>query len=171
MTDKTQPKRGRPRMPTNTKRAFNFRIRDDLRQRLTESAERAGRSLTEETEFRLNRDFAWEAAKGDIEQMVREAAKELEASRIKAIRAAGLTILREIDGKPTRAVVELERLLAEADGIARGMFGSGWVDDKAPPPLPTRSMSPEEVARLEEKLEELRRELRAATSGKSDKVA
>ena len=51
MTDVRQFKRGRPRTPA--KRAFNYRIRDDLRQRLIESAEKAGRSLTEEAEFRL----------------------------------------------------------------------------------------------------------------------
>jgi hypothetical protein len=168
MTDTRQPKRGRPRTPA--KRAFNFRIRDDLRQRLIESADKAGRSLTEEAEFRLNRDFAWEASKGDIDQMKIEAAKWEEAARIKALRAAGLTILREIDGRPTRAVVELERLLAESDGIARGLLGTGFVDDKAPPPLPTRPMTAEEAERALEELEKLKRWLVAA-SGKPDKVA
>ena len=166
MTDVRQFKRGRPRTPA--KRAFNFRIRDDLRQRLIESAEKAGRSLTEEAEFRLNRDFGWEATKGDIDQMKIEAAKWGEAARVKAIRAAGLTILREIDGKPTRAVVELERLLAEADGIARGLLGVGFVDDKAPPPLPTRPMTSEEAERA---LEEIKRMLAAAAADKADKVA
>ena|SRR5215471_21462554 len=169
MTDTGHPKRGRPRTPA--KRAFNFRIRDDLRQRLTESAEKAGRSLTQEAEFRLDRDFGWEATKGDIDQMRARAAAWEDASRIKAIRAAGLTILREIDGRPTRAVVELERLLAEADGIARGLLGTGFVDDKAPPPLPTRPMTPEEAQRALEELEQIKRWLQAAASDKPDKVA
>jgi hypothetical protein len=76
---------------------------------------------------------------------------------------------RAIDGKPTRAVVELERLLAEADGIARGLLGSGFVDDKAKAPLPTRSMTPEDDQRVLEMYEQLVRFIQARS--KSDKVA
>ena len=173
MTDpQEQPKRvrGRPRK-FGRRQNFNFRLTDDLRERLIKSAEYWGRSLSEEIEFRINRDFGWEATKDDIDHMRARAAAWEEDSRIKAIRAAGLTILREIDGRPTRAVVELERLIATADGIARGLLGAGFVDDKGPPPLPTRPMTPEEEQRVLEELEQLKRGLQAAAADKPNKVA
>jgi hypothetical protein len=146
-------------------------VRDQLRERLEKAAAASGRSVSEEIEHRLNRDFGWEATKGDIDHMRERAAAWEDASRIKAIRAAGLTILREIDGRPTRAVVELERLLAEADGIARGLLGTGFVDDKAPPPLPTRPMTPAEAQRALEELEQIKRLLQAAAAQKSGDAA
>jgi len=42
------------------------------------------------------------------------------------------------------------------------------VDDKAPPPLPTRPMTSEEAERA---LEEIKRMLAAAAADKADKVA
>ena len=62
MTEMKQAKRGRPRKLVKG-RHFNFRMTDDLRQRLTEAAEKAGRSLTEECELRLNRDFTSQLAR------------------------------------------------------------------------------------------------------------
>jgi hypothetical protein len=128
MTDATQG-RGRPAKPGKT--TFNFRISADLRQMLVAAAAKSGLSLTEEAELRLKRDFAWEAAKGDIEELKRQALVWADAARVKAIREAGVQILREIDGNPKRVILDLETLLAEADGIARGLR-SGF-EPEAPP--------------------------------------
>src|SRR5262245_44608494 len=123
MTDPEQdqpPKRGRGRPRVYGKRQnFNFRITEEMRQRLIESALENGRSLSEEIEFCLTSHFSWKATKQDIMKMLAEAAAQRSAARALAIRAAGLQILREIEGKPTRVIVDLETLLAEADGIQR----------------------------------------------------
>ena len=121
MTDAKKASRGRPRKPGKT--PFNFRMSESLRQRLSESAEQAGLSLTEEAELRLNRDFAWEASKQDIEAMKRDAAKLRDTEHLIALRLAGFQILRELDGRPTRVVVDLQSLLAEADGILARVAG------------------------------------------------
>ena len=115
MTDAKKASRGRPRKPGKT--PFNFRMSEGLRQRLAESAEKAGLSLTEEAELRLNRDFAWEAGKQDIEEMKRDSAKLRDTEHLIALRLAGFLILRETDGRASRVVVDLQSLLAEADGI------------------------------------------------------
>ena len=163
-------KRGRGRPPKYGKRRnFNFRLSEKARQALIKSAERAERSLSEELEFRVNRDLSWESAKGDIEEMRARAAAWESASMINAIRAAGLAILREIDARPLRVIVDLETLHAEADGIARGLRG-GFTDDKsAQPSNETRSRTADEERRLIEKekqlleeLEKTRRELHEA---------
>ena len=155
-----QPKRGRGRPSKYGKRRnFNFRLSEKAREALVKSAEKAERSLSEELEFRVNRDLGWEAAKGDIEEMRARAAAWESASMINAIRAAGLAILREIDARPLRVIVDLETLLAEADGIARGLRG-GFTDEKsAPPSNETRSRTADEERRLIEKEKQLLEEL------------
>ena len=180
MTDEQEPKRGRGRPRVYGKRQnFNFRLTDAIRQRLVDSALQAGRSLSEEIEFRIGRDFGWEATKQDIEEMKRRAALWEDASRVKAIRAAGLTILREIEGRPTRVIVDLETLLAEADGLMRGLR-SGWVDPKAPPTASeSRPMTKEEADRVLAQIDEIKRSIETArermaaedaAAGKADKV-
>jgi hypothetical protein len=115
-----------------------------------------------EIEFRIGRDFGWEATKQSIEEIERRAASWEDASRVKAIRAAGLTILREIEGRPTRVIVDLETLLAEADGIVRGLR-SGFIDDKAPPKVSERRpMTKEEADRVMAQIDEIKRRLDAA---------
>jgi hypothetical protein len=133
--------------------------------------------VSEEIEFRLLRDFGWEATKGDIDAMRAQAAALVSAARVQAIRAAGLVILREIEGKPTRAIIDLETLLAEADGLARGLRG-GFTTEDAPPPASgaPRSMTLEEEKRLLAELEESRRTIRdameqARSAGKPDEAA
>jgi hypothetical protein len=173
MTDAKQAKRGRPRKPGKT--PFNFRLPHDLRQRLVESAEKAGHSLTEEAEFRLRRDFGWEATKQDIEEIKRDAIKWRDAEQLTALRFVGLQILRETEGRPTRLIVDLQSLLAEADGIARGLR-AGFINEKAPI-SETRPMTPEE----ERQIDDIKRQLDAAkerlaaedaaAAGKDDKVA
>ena len=58
-TTTTKQKRGRPRKPDSEKRRNNvtIRMRDSLKRRLKESAVDAGRSLSEEIEFRLEKIF------------------------------------------------------------------------------------------------------------------
>jgi len=162
MTD-DQPKRGRGRPRVYGKRQnFAFRVTEETRQRLIESATQAGRSLSEEIEFRINRDLGWEATKNDIEEMKRRAVAWEDASRVKAIRAAGLQILREIEGQPTRAIVDLETLFAEADGIVRGLR-SGFTDKDAPPAVSeTHPMTKEEADRALAELDKIRRQIEAA---------
>ena len=105
----------------------------------------------------MKRDFGWEAAKNDIEEMKRRALLWEDAARVKALRAAGLPFLREIEGRPTRAIVDIETLLAEADGILRGLR-SGFVDPKAPPTVSEpRAMTQEEFERALAQIDEIRR--------------
>lgn len=177
MTDAKQAKRGRPRKHGKT--PFNFRMSDDLRQRLIESAEKAGRSLTEEAELRLNRDFAWEATKQDIDEMKRNATAWRDADHLSVLRLVGYQILRETNGRPTRVIVDLQSLLAEADGIARGLR-SGFIDDNAPGPSPSAERTADEERRLLEELEQIKRRIEEAiertraadeAASKSGKVA
>jgi hypothetical protein len=174
MTDPDQPlpkrPRGRPRK-YGKRQNFSFRLTDEMREVLVESAAKAGRSLSEEIEFRLNRDFGWEASKIDLDEMKKRAAAWEDAARVKAIRAAGLQILREIEGRPTRVIVDLETLLAEADGLARGIR-SGFFEGEAPPPVPQpRRMTIDEEQRLLEEIEQLKRSIAAMGKADDDKVA
>src|SRR5215472_8749222 len=113
MTDQDQPpKRLRGRPPKyageGKRQNFSFRITPDMRERLIAAVKQSGRSLSEEVEFRLNRDLNWEQTKGDIHKMFAEAAAIRSAAHVQALRAAGLMILRDIEGRPTRVVVDLE---------------------------------------------------------------
>src|SRR5215469_7496611 len=136
MTDQDQPPKKRPRgrppkyAGQGKRQNFSFRITEKMRERLIESVKQSGRSLSEEIEFRLNRDLDWEETKGEINKMLAEAAAIRSAAHVQALRAAGLMILRDIEARPTRVIVDLETLLAEADGIARGLRG-GFFDEKA----------------------------------------
>jgi hypothetical protein len=155
-----QPKKKRGRPPKFGKRRnFNFRLSEEARGRLVDSAHKEKRSLSEELEFRVNRDLNWEAAQGDIDQMKARAAAWENAAMINAIRAAGLAILREIDARPVRVIIDLETLLAETDGIARGLRG-GFIDAKSPEPSnEIRSRTADEERRLIEKERQLLEEL------------
>lgn len=139
---------------------LTFRLRGTLRDDLEKAADRAARSLSEEIEARLTRDFAWEAAQHDIGALRREAAAQVSAARVAALRAAGLMILRDAEGRPTRVVIDLETLLAEADGLARGLR-SGFIPPDSPPPEPPRPMTTEEAQTM---LAEIKRALDAAAS-------
>jgi len=178
MAKQQKPKRrGRP-AKFGPRRNFNFRLSEQLHERLTDCAAGAGRSLSEELEMRITRDFSWEDSKVDIERMKVQAAAALDTARVQAIRAAGLAILRDIDGRPTRVVVDLETILAESDGVARGLR-SGFVEDTTPAPTSeTRPMTAEEAQRLLEELELTRRKIdeaiertRAADAAAKGKVA
>jgi hypothetical protein len=163
VTDVDQEKRkrgGQPKPAAARKRNnLTFRTRDDLRERLERAAERSNRSVSEEIEFRLLRDFGWEAAKGDIDAMRAESAVLVSAARVQALRAAGFQILREIEGKPTRAVVDLDSLFAESAGVARGLR-SGFVPQDVPLPSDTpRPMTAKEENRVLKELEEIKRTL------------
>lgn len=169
MTDQDQPpKRPRGRPPKyagqGKRQNFSFRITEKMRERLIESVKESGRSLSEEIEFRINRDLGWEQTKSDINKLLAEAAAIRDAAYVHALRAAGLMILREIEGKPTRATVDLQTLLAEADGIARGLR-SGFIDDRAPPaPEQPRPMTAEEEQRLLQEIENIRRTIDEAVA-------
>jgi hypothetical protein len=152
MTDQDQPpKRPRGRPPKyagqGKRQNFSFRITEKMRERLIQSVKESGRSLSEEIEFRLDRDLNWEDTKGDINKMLAEATAIRSAARVQALRAAALIILRETEGRPTRVIVDLETLFAEADGIARAM-GAGFVAGESPPvPAAPRPMTDEEAQR------------------------
>ena len=136
MSDSAKKKVGRP---SKGKRGdITFRVSAELREKLEAAAVFNERSVSEEIEFRINRDFGWEATKQDIEEMKRRALVWEDASKAKAIRAAGLTILREIEGRPTRVIVDLETLLAEADGLMRGLGLAGLTKNRRPLPSPVR---------------------------------
>jgi len=167
MTDQDQPpKRLRGRPPKyagqGKRQNFSFRITEKMRERLIESVKESGRSLSEEIEFRINRDLGWEQTKSDINKMLAEAAAIRSAAYVHALRAVGLMILREIEGKPTRAVVDLQTLLAEADGLARGLR-PGFFEGESPPAIESpRPMTADEEKRLLDEIEQSKRMVRDA---------
>jgi hypothetical protein len=131
-----QPKKrkrgGQPKPPAERKRNnLTFRARDQLKAALESAAAASERSVSEEIEFRLNRDFSWEAGKQRIEQMIAETKAQLDASRIQAIRQAGFQIVRDGSGDVT-VNVSPELLLAEADGILRSGFVADENVDRSP---------------------------------------
>src|SRR5215472_17365539 len=105
------PKRPRGRPPKyagqGKRQNFSFRITPAVRERLIAAVRESGRSLSEEIEFRLSRDLNWEETKGDINKMFAEAAAIRSAAHVQALRAAGLVILRDIEARPTRVIVDL----------------------------------------------------------------
>lgn len=123
---------GQPKPAAERKRNnLTFRVRDQMRADLEAAAAASGRSVSEEIEYRLTRDFSWEAGKRQIEQMVAETKAHLDAARIQAIRQAGFQIVREAGGSVT-VNVSPEMLLAEADGILRSGFVAAENVDKSP---------------------------------------
>jgi len=161
-TEKPGRPRGRPRRYAPGRRpVLTFRIQEAMHNELMKAAAENQRSISEEIESRLASWAAWLKTKADIDEMRAKAAAWVDAARVQAIRAAGLTILREIEGRPTRVVVDLETLLAEADGIARGLR-SGF--SEGPPPViePPQPMTAEEVQRLMEEIEAIKRRLEEA---------
>jgi hypothetical protein len=145
MSDVAKKKVGRP--SKGKLGTFTFRVRADLREKLEAAAAANARSVSEEIEFRLNRDFGWEDAKGDIDAIRRRMLAAEDATYVSKMRAAGLQILREFEGKPSRVIVDYDTLIAEADGIARD-FRSGWVDPNAPPKFSeVRTLTEEEGAK------------------------
>jgi hypothetical protein len=164
MTDQDQPKpkRGRPPKYAGPRQNFNFRITPQTRERVIAAAKESGRSLSEEIEFRVNRDLSWEQSIADIKRLHAEAAAQLSAARVQALRLVGLQILRETEGRPTRVVVDLASLLAEADGIARALRSGFFAGETAPAVEPTRPMTAEEEQRLFAELAELRRTMENA---------
>ena len=167
MTQEAHRKRrhgGQAKPPAQLKRNnLSFRTRAGLRERLEKAAAAGGRSVSEEIEHRLLRDFGWEATKADIDEMKARAAAWENSARIGAIRAAGLQILREISGRPTQVIIDLETLLAEADGLARGLR-SGFFDKPQPARDEPRPMTPEEAQRALEEIEKIKRMLEAAAN-------
>jgi len=167
-TEQPRRKRGGQPMDPSVKKRRNltFRTRDDLRDELERLAAASFRSVSEEIEFRLRRDIAGERAAMDAGRLLAEAKQinaearavhvEARAARtaayVQALRQAGIAILREISGAPTRVVIDLATLTAEADGIARGLR-SGFTDDQ---PAPAAKMSAEEEARLLAELADMR---------------
>jgi hypothetical protein len=69
-------------------------------------------------------------------------------------------ILRDIEARPTRVIIDLPTLLSESDGIMRALR-SGFVDDKAPSATQEPQMTAEQGQQL---LQELERSLAAAAT-------
>jgi hypothetical protein len=192
MAKKKRKKRGPPARygyrPTLT-----VRLQIPLYERIKEAAAAHGKSLSEEIEDRLGLLMDTEFAQRDLEQTRRIAAKEhamaagllanaaaertaaraeRTAARVQLVRAAGLVVLREAEGRPSRVVVEFETLMAEADGIARALR-SGFVDPENPPRDEVRKLTAEEEQRLLAELDEVRRKLDASVAATlaADKAA
>jgi hypothetical protein len=158
---KTKRKPGPParygRRPTLT-----IRLQEPLYEVIKASAAQQGKSLSEEIEDRLGRDAGWQETKLDINKMLAEAKAAFDAARVQALRVAGLMILRDIEGRPTRVLVDLETLLAEGDGVARAMRSGFLPRAESLPSLEApRPMTDEEAARA---LEEIRRTINEAVA-------
>jgi hypothetical protein len=146
------PKRrrgGQPKPPAERKRNnLTFRARDQLRADLEKAAAAAQRSVSEEIEYRLN---AWahidqrraeaEQRLAEARQFVREANAIRAAAHVQAIRDAGFSILREIEGSPSRVIITTERLLAES--------GSAFIPEEcAAPPQKSPEQTEAEIAEV-----------------------
>ena len=95
--------------------------------------------------------------------MLAEAAAIRSAARVQALRAAALMILRETEGRPTRVIVDLETLFAEADGLAAGLRPGFFAGESPPAPDEApRPMTAEEGERLMRELEEIKQSLKTA---------
>jgi len=169
MTDHDQSQQKRPpgRPPKyageGKRQNFSFRITPAVRERLIAAVRESGRSLSEEIEFRIGRDLNWEKTKGDIDKMLAEATAIRSDAYVHALRAAALLILRDIEARPRRVVIDLDTLLAEADGVMRALR-SGFVDDReqpTKPPAPRRSKADEQALaqKAQGELESLRPQL------------
>jgi hypothetical protein len=173
-----RPKRGRPRK-FGKRTSFNFRITAETQAQVRESAARSGRSLSEEIEYRLTRDFLQDIdriraeavqLKAEAAELRAKAAARLSADEIQALRLAGFMILRELDAKARRVIIDYDALLAEGDGLLRGLR-SGFVADEAPAPAPPPTLTDEEVMRAYQEtkgtIDLLRRKADAALAGPS----
>ena len=122
---------------------LTIRLQEPVYKAIKAAAAAHGKSLSEEIEGRLGRDLSWEKTKGDIDQLHAEARAAVDASRVRALRIAGLQILRETTGRPTRVIIDFLSMIAEADGIAKGLR-PGFMPDNAPPVEPPRPMTEQE---------------------------
>jgi hypothetical protein len=157
------------RRPTLT-----IRLQEPLYRAIKKSAAEHGKSLSEEIEDQLSTLGDLETARRELEQMraittkeyaaaasvLKDAGEVRSAARVQAIRAAGLQILREIEGRPTRVIVELETLLAEADGLAGGLRSGFFAGENPPAAEAPRPMTAEEGERLMRELEEIKQSLK-----------
>jgi hypothetical protein len=171
-----QPKRGRPRK-YGKRLSFNFRYTVEMRKKLLDSAAKNGRSLSEEVEYRVMLGFTTEANQDDIARQFREAtemrakaAARLSADEIQAVRLAALMILRE-SGRARRVIIDYDALLAEGDGLLRGLRG-GFTADEAPVPTPP-TLTAAEAERVNKEIESQIGSLRKTTAPKEqeNKVA
>src|SRR5262245_7783437 len=150
------------RRPTLT-----VRLQLPLYRTIKESAAAHGKSISEEIESRLETLADLETARRELEQMravttkeyaaaasvLKDAGEVRSAARVQALRAAGLVILREIEGRPSRVILDIETLLAEADGIARGLrSGFSASEEPLPNTKTVRPMTAEEAQRVDEEL-------------------
>jgi TraY domain len=107
---------GQTKDPAERKRHnLTFRVRDSMKADLEAAAQKSGRSVSEEIEFRLAQSFVREG-------YVEEAKAVRDTHRIQAIREAGFRIVRERGTGNTMVQLSAELLLAEADGILRSGF-------------------------------------------------
>jgi hypothetical protein len=171
MTDPAPPKRPRGRPPKyagqGKRQNFSFRITPALRQRLIESVKQSGRSLSEEIEHRLFRDLL-----DDIDQTRADTRRVLSSAYVQALRLAGFSLLRDVEGQPTRVIIDVGMLHAEADGILRSAFTA----QEQAPRQQSRPMTAEEGERLAKEIEEIKATLKAVVEktlagDKSDEAA
>ena len=175
--------------PAKSQRAPNrhdhISSRASLGDQLRKTAAKAQRSLSDEVEHHLEQSLSLEAIKGDIDKMhaeakatlaearaeakatLAEAKAALDATRVQTVRLAALYILREIEGRPTRVIIDVETLFAEADGIARGLR-PGFVEGTPPTLEATRPMTAEEAQRLMEEIEKIKHRLDEAVARTRD---
>src|SRR5262249_38479720 len=111
-----------------------------------------GRSLSEEIEHRLFRDLL-----DDIDQTRADTRRVLSSAYVQALRLAGFSLLRDVEGQPTRVIIDVGMLHGEADGILRSAFTA----QEQAPRQESRPMTAEEGERLAKEIEEIKATLKA----------
>lgn len=154
MSDQPKRRRGGQPKPASQRKRNNltFRVRDQLRADLVAAAADSGRSVSQEIEFRLGRDFAWQAGKQSIDQLVAEAKANLDASRIQAIRKAGFQIVREAGGAVTVNISPAALLGEAASGIAVSGFVAAEDVNKLPSEVAIERIAEQVAERVAERI-------------------
>jgi hypothetical protein len=145
-------RRGRPRLPAGqAKRAsFNTRLREHTKERLEQAAASAGRSLSEEIEFRLEQTLEDERRSGGprlhaLLRLFSGAAALIEAR-------TGKSFLSDLDTYVT-VKTAWERMLDAARGPEITETVAGWMPDLGPVPPPDTI---EDMAALQERFGRVR---------------
>jgi hypothetical protein len=176
MTPKRMKRKPGPPARYGYRPTLTVRLQEPLYEVIKKAAAKHGKSLSEEIEDRLEaaRDIDQLRAEAEqrlaeARQMAREASTIQDAAHVAAYRAAGLLLLRDVEGNPTRVIVSVDMLKAEGDNFLR----SGFIRQDTPPPAsePLRPMTGEENRLVSEEIRRLVRDATAPRKKDNDEAA